>query len=65
MIVYQSRSRAAHWDGLNHFGEKVAMGVYFYTFKAGDFSATRKMLIRKVNLNCIVESVFCARPSSI
>ena len=45
--VYQSRSKAAHWDGRNHFGEKVATGVYFYTLKAGDFSATRKMLIRK------------------
>ena len=44
---YQSRSKAAHWDGRNHFGEKVATGVYFYTFTAGDFSATRKMLIRK------------------
>ncbi len=45
--VYQSRSKAAHWDGRNHFGEKVAAGVYFYMLKAGDFSATRKMLIRK------------------
>ncbi len=27
--------------------EKVASGLYFYTLKAGDFSATRKMLIRK------------------
>ena len=45
--IYQSRSKAAHWDGQNHFGEKVATGVYFYTLKAGDFSATRKMLIRK------------------
>ncbi len=45
--VYRSRSKAAHWDGRNHFGEKVAAGVYFYTFKAGDYTATRKMLIRK------------------
>ena len=45
--VYQSRSKAAHWDGRNHFGEKVATGVYFYTLKAGDWTATRKMLIRK------------------
>ena len=45
--VYRSRIKAAHWDGRNHFGEKVATGVYFYTLKAGDFSATRKMLIRK------------------
>ena len=45
--MYQTRSRAAHWDGKNEFGEKVASGLYFYTFTAGDFSATRKMLIRK------------------
>ncbi len=45
--VYQSRSRAAYWDGKNEFGESVASGVYFYTLKAGDFSATRKMLIWK------------------
>ena len=44
---YQSRSRAAYWDGRNAFGEKVASGLYFYTLTAGDFSATRKMLIRK------------------
>ncbi len=45
--LYQSRNRAAHWDGKNAVGESVASGVYFYTLKAGDFSATRKMLIRK------------------
>ena len=44
---YTNRSRAAHWDGRNAFGEKVATGIYFCTFKAGDFTATRKMLIRK------------------
>ena len=45
--LYQNRSRAAYWDGRNQFGEPVASGVYFYTFTAGDFTATRKMLIRK------------------
>ena len=45
--IYQSRSRAAYWDGKNEFGEKVASGVYFYTLSAGEFTATRKMLIRK------------------
>ena len=44
---YQSRARAIHWDGRNMFGEKVATGIYFYTLKAGDFTATRKLLIRK------------------
>ena len=45
--IYQSRSRAAYWDGRNAAGEPVASGVYFYTLTAGDFSATRKMVIRK------------------
>ncbi len=45
--IYQNRSRAAYWDGRNTQGEPVASGVYFYTFKAGSFTATRKMSIRK------------------
>ena len=45
--LYQSRSRAAYWDGRNMRGESVASGLYFYTLKAGEFTATRKMLIRK------------------
>ena len=44
---YASRSRAAYWDGRNALGEPVASGVYFYTLTAGDFAATRKMLILK------------------
>ena len=45
--MYQDKSRAAYWDGRNQHGETVASGVYFYTLTAGDFTATRKMLIRK------------------
>ena len=45
--IYGSRSRAAYWDGRNALGEPVASGVYFYTLTAGEFTATRKMLIRK------------------
>lgn len=45
--IYQSRNRSAYWDGRNAHGELVASGVYFYTLTAGDFTATRKMLIRK------------------
>ncbi|MCE2415203.1 T9SS type A sorting domain-containing protein [Candidatus Poribacteria bacterium] len=45
--IYESRLRAAYWDGRNTVGESVASGAYFYTLTAGDFTATRKMLILK------------------
>ena len=45
--VYQSKSRAAYWDGRNQLGEKVASGLYFYTLTADKFTATQKLLIRK------------------
>ena len=45
--LYQSRNRAVHWDGRNQRGESVASGLYFYTLNANDFTATRKMSIRK------------------
>ena len=45
--MYQDKSRAAYWNGCNQLGERVASGVYFYTFTAGDFTGTGKLLIRK------------------
>ena len=45
--IYQGKNRAAYWDGRNGRGERVASGVYFYTITAGDFAATRKMMIQK------------------
>ena len=44
---YQYKDHAAYWDGKNEIGEPVASGVYYYTLTAGQYSATRKMLIRK------------------
>ena len=45
--IYQSRARAAYWDGKNEVGESVASGIYFYTLTAGDFMGTGKMLVVK------------------
>ena len=45
--TYQSRSRAAYWDGKNEIGESIASGVYFFTLTTKDFSDTRKMVILK------------------
>ena len=45
--IYQNRSRAVYWGGRSAVGEPVASGVYFYTLTAGEFTATRKMLIMK------------------
>ena len=45
--VYESRSKAIHWDGKNRLGESVTSGIYFYALTAGDYSATRKMVILK------------------
>ncbi len=43
--TYLSKDKAAYWDGRDNLGEPVASGVYFYTFKANEFTATKKMII--------------------
>ncbi|MCD6506966.1 S8 family serine peptidase, partial [Candidatus Poribacteria bacterium] len=42
---YFSKERAIHWDGRNELGERVPSGVYFYYLTAGEFAATRKMVV--------------------
>jgi hypothetical protein len=44
---YVDKKKAAYWDGKDQSGNAVASGVYFYTLKAGDFQATRRMVIVK------------------
>lgn len=45
--LYLSKERAAYWDGKDGLGQSTASGVCFYTIKADDFSATRKMILVK------------------
>jgi hypothetical protein len=45
--VYQTKAKAAYWNGTNDTGERVASGIYFYHLKSGEFSASRKMVILK------------------
>lgn len=45
--VYETRNKAIYWDGRNNLGERVASGIYFYHLAAGDYTATRKMVILK------------------
>ena len=44
---YTSRDRAAHWDGRNAVGERVASGLYFYQLETDAVSLLRKMVILK------------------
>ena len=44
---YNSRGRAAYWDGRNSNGELVASGAYFYQLSTPSFRQTRKLVIVK------------------
>ena len=44
---YAGRGKAAYWDGRNEDGEAVASGIYVYQFRAGDYAASRRMVIVK------------------
>jgi len=44
---YVDQKHAASWDGRDEKGALAPSGVYFYTLKANDFSATRKMILLK------------------
>jgi Tol biopolymer transport system component len=44
---YITKDKAAYWDGKNEAGEQVSSGVYFYTVQAGDFTATKKMVVAR------------------
>ena len=44
---YITKEEAAYWDGRTQLGERASSGVFFYVLKAGEFTATRKMVIVK------------------
>ena len=44
---YNSRARAAYWDGRNALGERVASGIYFYQLTTPSFEQTRRLVIVK------------------
>jgi len=44
---YVTKGKAAHWDGTNNKGERVASGAYFYQLKAGEKSFVKRMVILK------------------
>ena len=45
--VYRDKAKAAYWDGRNQNGESVTSGTYYYQFRAGDYTALRRMVIVK------------------
>jgi len=45
--IYLTKDRAVYWDGRDEVGQKVASGLYYYTIEAGEFKATRRMLMVK------------------
>ena len=44
---YVESGKAIYWDGKTETGEQVSSGTYFYQIEAGDYRATRKMVILK------------------
>jgi hypothetical protein len=45
--VQNTGQHAVVWNGLDEAGRQVASGVYFYTLKTGEFTATRKLILTR------------------
>jgi hypothetical protein len=49
-LVAGVRAAGSHdvvWDGLDHLGQPIGSGQYYYTLRVGDFQKTRKLLLVK------------------
>ncbi|UCE08413.1 MAG: T9SS type A sorting domain-containing protein, partial [bacterium] len=49
-LMNEDKSSGAYkvfWDGLDEAGNKVATGIYLYRIRAGEFNATKKMILTK------------------
>ena len=44
---YLTSTSAAHWDGRDRRGQRVASGVYLYRLQAGPIAQVRKMVVVK------------------
>jgi len=44
---FDSGEHSVVWDGTDDSGRSVASGIYFYRMKAGDYTATKKMILMK------------------
>ena len=46
-IIQPAGYRSVRWDGTNNYGEDVSAGMYIYVIQAGEFRATKKMILLK------------------
>ena len=42
---YVAGTHSVKWDGRDNFGSDASSGVYFYRILAGDFTASKKMIL--------------------